>query len=454
MNGPMTRPIKPLLVFLLVLAATPLARADAGLDALLQQIQASSTRNAQADAARVQRFLAHRDEQAALTQKAEAQLADARKHADELKARYDAGAQKLAALKKQVGDRSGDYAQVFAAARQAAGDFRAQTLHTMVTAQYPQRLAFLDSMATGAGVPSLGDLEQLWFTLMQEMTATGESTRFTATVLTADGTRTQAPVVRVGPFVAFSGGRYLTLTADGALQPLSRQPGGAARSARAFAAAETGFAPALIDPTRGQLLQREAERPDLLQRIRQGGIVGYIIIALGLLGFGMAIYQFVYLFGVGTRVRRQLATPDAPRDDNPLGRVLAALGHVQRHAGAVDAELLETRLTEAVLREVPALERFQSLLRLIVAAGPLLGLVGTVSGMIMTFQVITELGAGDPKVMAGGISQAMIATVLGLGVAIPLLFVNSVLTTRSRALVQVLEEQAAGMLARQLEAQQ
>jgi biopolymer transport protein ExbB len=146
--------------------------------------------------------------------------------------------------------------------------------------------------------------------------------------------------------------------------------------------------------------------------------------------------------------------PDAPRDDNPLGRVLAALGHVQRHAGAVDAELLETRLTEAVLREVPALERFQSLLRLIVAAGPLLGLVGTVSGMIMTFQVITELGAGDPKVMAGGISQAMIATVLGLGVAIPLLFVNSVLTTRSRALVQVLEEQAAGMLARQLEAQQ
>jgi len=141
---------------------------------------------------------------------------------------------------------------------------------------------------------------------------------------------------------------------------------------------------------------------------------------------------------------------NAPSTDNPLGRVLSCL---KDDTATHDPEVLETRISEAVLRETPKLERFQPFLRMVVAAGPLLGLLGTVTGMIITFQVITEIGAGDPKVMAGGISQAMISTVLGLIIAIPILFINSVLAARSRILVQILDEQSAGMLAARLEQQ-
>ncbi len=184
------------------------------------------------------------------------------------------------------------------------------------------------------------------------------------------------------------------------------------------------------------------------ERVDQGGMVAYIIIVIGVVGAFLAAFQLVYLLLAGVRTRRQLAAIETPRDDNPLGRVLAVL----RAETSDDPELLELHLSEAVLRETPKLERFQSTLRMIVAAGPLLGLLGTVAGMIVTFQVITEVGAADPKAMAGGIAQAMISTLLGLGIALPLLFVNSVLSSRSRVLVQILDEQSAGLLAKRLEA--
>jgi biopolymer transport protein ExbB len=116
-----------------------------------------------------------------------------------------------------------------------------------------------------------------------------------------------------------------------------------------------------------------------------------------------------------------------------------------------DAEIVELRVSEAVLREIPKLERFQAVLRLSVAAGPLLGLIGTVIGMIVTFQSITESGSSDPRLMATGIGQAMIATVLGLGIAIPLLFANAGLVSLSSGIVQILEEQSTGLLASLLE---
>lgn len=184
---------------------------------------------------------------------------------------------------------------------------------------------------------------------------------------------------------------------------------------------------------------------------RAGSRVDGVIIVLGLVGVGLALYQLWYLAIVGGRMSRQLGDIEAPQPDNPLGRVLACF---KDDACDHDPEVLETRVSEAVLRELPRIERFQSFLSMVVAAGPLLGLVGTVTGMIITFQVITEVGAGDPKVMAGGISQAMIATVLGLMIAIPILFINSVLGARSKVLVQILDEQAAGLLARRLEARQ
>jgi biopolymer transport protein ExbB len=199
------------------------------------------------------------------------------------------------------------------------------------------------------------------------------------------------------------------------------------------------------------LLALYAERPTVMERIERGELIGYVIIVVGLSAAFAAIYQFIYLFRTRLSIRHQLANLTHPSADNPLGRVLLAFkGDASRIEE--DAEVAELRISEAVLREVPRVERFQSFLRRAVAAGPLLGLVGTVIGMIITFQSITESGSSDPKLMAHGIGQAMIATVLGLGIAIPLLFANAGLASISRQIVTILEEQSTGLLAESLEA--
>ena len=249
--------------------------------------------------------------------------------------------------------------------------------------------------------------------------------------------------------MAFAGGRYLIGAPGGRLQTPERQTQDTGLAGH-FERADAGWAPIAVDPTRGNLLKLAAQRPSLMERIREGRLVGYVIIVVGLIGAALALYQLWYLFVVGRGMARQLHNIDQPSADNPLGRVLSCL---KDDTALHDPEVLETRISEAVLRETPRIERFQPFLRMVVAAGPLLGLLGTVTGMIITFQVITEIGAGDPKVMAGGISQAMISTVLGLIIAIPILFINSVLAARSRVLVQILDEQSAGMLAARLEQQ-
>ena len=119
---------------------------------------------------------------------------------------------------------------------------------------------------------------------------------------------------------------------------------------------------------------------------------------------------------------------------------------------SANAETLELKLNEAVLKETPALENSLTLLKIIAAVAPLLGLLGTVTGMILTFQAITIFGAGDPKAMAGGISSALVTTVLGLCVAIPTLLLHTVVNGRSKKIMHILEEQSAGMIAKQEEA--
>ena len=367
-----------------------------------------------------------------------------------MRSRYEANQKAIADLKQQLTAQSGDLGQVYAAVRETAGQFRAAAADSFVTAQFPDRLAQLDQLADPNRLPSAKQLETFWFLLQQEMTENGKVARFTANVTAADGQTQAKPVIRVGSFTAVADGDYLVAQPGGGLLVPEREPQPSG-PARALAKAAPGeWSEIAIDATRGNLLRLASLRPDVLERIEQGGAVGYVIIVLGLVGLALALYQLWYLAVTERRMNQQLANLQVPSADNPLGRVLGCL---KDDGVSHDPEVLETRLSEAVLRELPKIERFQPFLRMVVAAGPLLGLVGTVTGMIITFQVITEVGAGDPKVMAGGISQAMIATVLGLLIAIPILFINSVLGARSRILVQVLDEQSAGLLARRLEAQ-
>jgi biopolymer transport protein ExbB len=212
-------------------------------------------------------------------------------------------------------------------------------------------------------------------------------------------------------------------------------------------ASGNGYVRAIVDPSRGALLKRYVDRPNFIERIRNGEAVGYVIVAVGILGVILALLQYFYLFVTRTAVKSQLAKLSNPSAGNPLGRLILAFRGEQP---AVNADVAELRLSEAVLREVPKLERFQAFLRLAVAAGPLLGLVGTVIGMILTFHAITASGSSDPRLMAHGIGQAMIATVLGLGIAIPLLFINSGLSKLSTGLTQILDEHSQALLAKYL----
>jgi biopolymer transport protein ExbB len=437
---------------LVLLGLATAAPAQEGLDELLRQIRQSSNQAAVINQERETRFLRDRNEQAALVRKAEADKAAAEARISRVRSQFEAAQAEIRTLKQRLQERAGDTGQMYAAIRQAAGDFSTVAADSLVTAQFPERLALLETLSRGAELPDITQLEGFWFALQEQMTETAKVARFQTRIVDASGIPRDAEVIRIGSFTAFSGDEYLTVEGNGRLAALARQPGGRPqRLARNFANSDEARPLAIIDPTRGALLRVEGEKPSLGERIAQGGAVGYVILLIGAVGLVIAAFQLLFLTLVGRKMDAQLQHLRSPTDDNPLGRVLATFRD-DHSADNDDPELLELRLSEAVLRETPRLERAQSILRLFAAVAPLLGLLGTVTGMIATFQAITIFGTGDPKLMAGGISQALVTTVLGLVVAIPLLFINSLLATRSRVLTQILDEQSAVMLASRLEA--
>jgi biopolymer transport protein ExbB len=160
----------------------------------------------------------------------------------------------------------------------------------------------------------------------------------------------------------------------------------------------------------------------------------------------MAIWRWIGLSNDSRKVAAQLKR-DSATTDNPLGRVLAAY---ESNANA-DTETIELKLSEAALKEMPGLTKGLLFIKVISVVAPLMGLLGTVTGMIQTFQVITLYGAGDPKLMAGGISQALVTTVLGLTVAIPTVLLHTLVSGRSKRILQVLQEQSAGIIAKHAE---
>jgi biopolymer transport protein ExbB len=428
------------------------ALAAKSLEELLEQTRNARAEQEQIDKHREKEFLANRDRQAALLAEAvrARDAAEAKsKAASEL---FDVNEKKLIEREDLMNQRLGSLGELFGVVRQVSGDTSTVLYNSLTSAQFPGRDEFFAELGKAKSLPSTEQLERLWFELQREMTETGRVVRFRTKLVESDGTSAEADVVRIGAFVASSGGRYLNyMPTLGSLSVLARQPSSdLVELAAGVEQAKSGVARAAIDPSRGVLLTMLVQRPSVMERIQHGEAVGYLIIVVGVIGLFAALYQTLYLFGVRFAVRRQLGSIDTPVADNPLGRVLAS---VRTSPASIeeDAEVVELRVSEAVLREVPRLERFQAFLRLAVAAGPLLGLIGTVIGMIITFQSITESGSSDPRLMADGIGQAMIATVLGLGIAVPLLFLNAGLASMSRAIVQILDEQSTGLLAESLE---
>jgi len=449
----LTRVCSALLLSATLGMSLPAFAAPATLDELLEQTRSARTKEEQANKERESKFLSERNKQAALLAEVRADLQEQQRRTASLSASFDGNEKKLTDLQAQLDARAGNLGEMFGVVRQVANEFSSVVHNSIITAQFPDRGEFVSKLAQSKQLPSMAELERFWFELQREMTETGTVSKFKSKYVTAEGNAVDGTIVRMGPFNATSDGMYMNyLPTQRQLAVMPRQPGGRFQSpALELEKATSGYTNATLDPTRGVLLSIYAQRPNIAERIDHGEAVGYVIILVGVVGAGLAVYQLLYLSALRGKVKNQLHFPDAPVADNPLGRVLATFkGEAVRTEQ--DAEVIELRISEAVLREVPKLERFQSFLKLAVAAGPLLGLIGTVIGMIITFQSITESGSSDPKLMAAGISQAMIATVLGLGIAIPLLFANAWLSSISKSIVQVLDEQSTGLLAERLEA--
>jgi biopolymer transport protein ExbB len=255
-------------------------------------------------------------------------------------------------------------------------------------------------------------------------------------------------VIRVGAFNAISGGKYLRwLPEVGKLSELSRQPPSRyLGTVASFEQARDGLNTLAIDPSRGSILSMVIETPSRGERVQQGGPIGYTIIVLGVLAGLLGLARLVVVYFTGRKVKAQQRSDEAS-DGNPLGRVLAVFNE-NRDA---DVETLELKLDEAILRESAKLDRFLWAIKVVSVVAPLMGLLGTVTGMIRVFTTITLVGTGDPKMMASGISEALVTTMLGLLVAIPLVLIHAFVSSGTKEIVEVLEEQSAGLVARQAE---
>ena len=449
------------------LAALPWALQTAfaadSLEDLLEQVKNVRANDIRAFEERAAEFTAASPEQQQkMLQEAQAKRDTLAKSSTALSDQFSANELRINDARKRLRDKAASLglSEVFGVSRQVAAEAATSLRQSLISTQFPTpegelgRDDFLRNYSASQATPTADELERVWFELQREMTASGQVAKYKTMVVQPSGEAVESDVVRVGPFTASSGGKFLTYVPSlKALNVFPRQPPEEfLEYAKRLESANSGYVQAVVDSARGVLLALYVDRPNWLQRIELGEEVGYVIIIVGLAGTIAFLIQLVYLFIVRIGVKRQLANLDKLTSDNPLGRVLLAFKG-DPNLIEQDADVAELRISEAVLREVPKLERFQSFLRLAVAAGPLLGLIGTVVGMIITFQSITESGSSDPKLMATGIGQAMIATVLGLGIAIPLLFANALLNTLSKGVSRVLDEQSVGMLAESIEKQ-
>jgi biopolymer transport protein ExbB len=286
----------------------------------------------------------------------------------------------------------------------------------------------------------------------QEVTESGRVVTYNGDIALPSGDTANRTITRIGAFNAISDGEYLSYTgAVGHLQVLPRQPAAdVLASARELQSASSGLVRVGIDPTGGvggQVMANLVNFPSAQEQVEaNAGVIGFIIIGVGVVGILLGFYRLLMLTLVSIKVRSQLKS-DKPAKNNPLGRVLL----VAESNPSADTETLELKLGEAILKETPSLESMLTLIKMIATIAPLGGLLGTVTGMIQVFQQITVYGAGDPTIMAGGISQALMTTVLGIVVAIPTIFMHTVVKSRSDNIIHILEEQATGMIAQKAE---
>ncbi|MEM9169911.1 MAG: MotA/TolQ/ExbB proton channel family protein [Pseudomonadota bacterium] len=426
------------------------AQENVSLSDVLAKVRQARRESSAENQRREQQFLRERNNQQAELNRVRSQVNAEEAESDRLEALLEQNQATIQELDEELAEKNGEFQELFGAARSAASDLAAQIERSQISAQFPNRAGDLRELAETDTLPSQAQLELLHETMLQQIAEQGRVVTFDAPVRKADGTADARRVTRIGEFVTSSGAEFLVYDDQQAqLEFLARQPDGRATGAAKAvqdATGGSGFVRGVIDPSLGQLLQLVVESPTVFERIEQGRIVGYIILGIAGLGSLLGLYKWITLTSTAGAVSGQMRKKKASKS-NPLGRVMLAYEKTQ----STDVETVALKLDDAILKEVPKLEGGLNLVKVLAAVAPLLGLLGTVIGMINTFQAITLFGTGDPQIMAGGISEALVTTVLGLIAAIPLLLLHAFASGASRRITQILEEQAAGIVAEHAE---
>lgn len=422
------------------------------LDQLLQMMKNSKVAETKEHKQRESEFIQQKNNRSKLLAEATATRIAEEKRSADLEAKYAAQDLEIKAKREQLDDSLGALKELFGHLSSAADDYRAGLNNSLVSVQYPGRdqfaLDLIEKMNSETKLPTVAEIEKLFYEIQFETVQAGKTVKFTADVANASGQAEQREVVRVGNYGVLTQDQYLFFE-GGAIVIPPRQPADLAPASEVFSAS-SGLVAASVDPTLplgGQIMQILIDRPDLEQRIEQGGLVGKIILfGLGGIGLLLSIWKLLTLTLTSLKVKSQLKSSKASTG-NPLGRVLK----ISEDNPSIDGETLELKLEEAVLKERPSIESGLNMIKIISMVAPLMGLLGTVVGMIQTFQAITDFGAGDPKLMAGGISGALVTTVLGLVVAIPTVFFHTILSGKAKGIIHTLEEQSAGIIAEKAE---
>ncbi|MDP5252948.1 MULTISPECIES: MotA/TolQ/ExbB proton channel family protein [unclassified Vibrio] len=353
----------------------------------------------------------------------------------------------LAQLQQELNLASGSLGELFGVVRQHGKEVKNALTDAVTTIDTEHSTEVIDRIVAAETLPTMTQLTDFWQVLSEQITRSGQ-VHF-AEVNFVDGKGNIAPVN------AATVGNFALVTPQGVAEWQAKTQQARlyeqlpARSLTLETLTEPSQSPvvALLDPTKGELFAQLKNKPTLTDRLVAAGGVGKVILALLVVGLVIALYRGFVLLKTRQSIVKQLKNPQSPQD-NPLGRVLSVYQAEQQRS----VEALELRMLETIVDEQAELEKGLSMLKLLAALAPMLGLLGTVTGMIETFQVITQFGNGDPKVMAGGISMALITTVLGLISAIPLLLAHNLLSSQAQALRHILEKQGIGLVAEQAEA--
>ena len=388
------------------------------------------------DRVRLNKFINLVEEREKLLQSAKLQLKNEKARNKKLEDTFKENEIALSKLEEALKIKIGVLGELFGVTRQFAGELKASTESEVTFSEFPNRVAILNKIGS-IKVHNKENFEDLWTAYLDQIASGTEIKQINASITMPNGDNKQGDIVRYGLFTATHDGEYLKAEPElESFKLLENQPEGSIlRSLRKHQSNEE-YTSVAIDPTRGFLLSLYMDKPSWLERIAQGKSIGFIIILIGIIGVAFSIYKLILL--------RQYSL-DA-KDDQSLKSLNHSMIEIISNSNNKDAR--ENALDELIINFSSRVEWGNNWIKFFAAVAPLLGLLGTVIGMIETFQAITLFGTGDPKQMAGGISQALVTTMLGLIVAAPLLGLYTYLSEKSNEIILIIEEKASYLLSK------